>query len=66
MQGKTNYIYYLCSTIIKHTTMMILLTFTAICAYFFRALTIIAMFCLIIYFIAVNVQFIKENLDNRQ
>lgn len=45
---------------------MTLLTLTAICAYFFRALTIIAMFGLIIYFIAINVQFIKENLDNRQ
>jgi hypothetical protein len=47
--------------------MMTLLTLiTAIGAFISKAITIIIILGLIVFFLAVNVQFIKENLDNRQ
>ena len=38
---------------------------SAICAYLFKAITIIAMILLLIAFIKMNVEFIKENCNNK-
>ena len=40
--------------------------FTTIGAFIYKAFTIIIMLGLIVFLIAINVQFIKENTNNRQ